>query len=145
MTLSEELYFEITAEGKKSDLKQFVAFLKSGDLDDFFEIADDYIVYDDDYAEAGEEDNCSLVFTNDDLGIEISTFHPEDFLDVFCRAGVRLDLRGHFYDIDDEEYRFVSTEGDAGFSDAGRIDRFNDELDDEAYNEEREERENDRY
>ena len=39
MTLWDELYFEITLHGAKSELKKFVNFLKSGELDDFFEIA----------------------------------------------------------------------------------------------------------
>ena len=38
MTLWDELYFEATLHGLKSELKKFVNFLKSGELDDFFEI-----------------------------------------------------------------------------------------------------------
>lgn len=143
MTLSEELYFEINAEGTKAALKRFAAFLTSGDLDDFFDISEDYISYGDDFDEKSDEETADLVFSNDDLGIEIDSFDPEDFLDVFCRAGVNLDLQGHFYDLDDEEYRFISPAGDAGFSDASRVDRFNDELDNEAYEEEKREEESD--
>ena len=37
MTLCEELFFEITVSGTKSELKKLVSFLESGGLDDFFE------------------------------------------------------------------------------------------------------------
>ena len=47
MTLCEELYFEITLTGEKANLKKFVTFLKSGELDDFFEVTSEYIHYDD--------------------------------------------------------------------------------------------------
>ena len=42
MTLNEELYFEITLKGVKSDLKKFIDFLKSGELDEFFEFSTDF-------------------------------------------------------------------------------------------------------
>ena len=50
MILCEELYFEITFTGIKSELKKFISCLKSGELDDFFELSSDYISYDDEYA-----------------------------------------------------------------------------------------------
>ena len=55
MILCEELYFEITVTGIKSELKKFISCLKSGELDDFFEFSSDYIktivdaVQDDDF------------------------------------------------------------------------------------------------
>ena len=49
MILYEELYFEITLTGKKSDLKKFVSYIKSGELDDFFDFSADYISYDDEF------------------------------------------------------------------------------------------------
>ena len=131
MKLYDELYFEITLEGRKSDLKNFVKFIRSGELDDFFEITSDYIVYNDDYATAEDEAETGLVFTNDDIGIEISSFSPEDFLDTICKAMKNLEVSGHFYDIDDEEYTFRSPKGDAGYAD-GAIESFNDELDERA-------------
>ncbi len=136
MTLSEELYFDITVEGKKEELRRFASYLLSGDLDDFFPISDEYIAYDDEYASTPEGEVTNFVFTNDDIGIEIDEFDPEEFLDEFCRAGADLDLRGHLYDLNDEEYRFVSPAGDGGYSDASRVTRFNDELDEEYYEEE---------
>lgn len=132
--LYDELFFEITLEGTKSDIKKCAKFLKSGELDEFFEVCSDYICYDDDYATADDGDDCTLVFTNDDLGIEIDRFDPEDFLEVFCQATRSLDVVGRLYDADGEEYSFSSPAGDSGFSNG--VDRFNDELDDVAYGEE---------
>ena len=139
MTLSEELYFDITVEGKKRDLRHFANYLTSGDLDDFFPISDDMIVYDDEYAEKSEEETTSFVFSNDDIGIEIGELDPEDFLDEFCRSSENVDIHGHIYDLNDEEFRFVSPLGDNSYTDVARISRFNDELDEEAYREENEE------
>ena len=41
MKLYDELYFEITLKGQKSELVKFIRFLKSGELDDFFEMKSD--------------------------------------------------------------------------------------------------------
>lgn len=134
MCFYDELFFEITLEGAKSDLKRCVAFLKSGELDDFFEISSDYICYDDDYADAADGDKCSIVFTNDDLGVEIDRFDPTEFLEVLCEAARALDVVGRLYDVDGEECAFTSPMGDCGFYFG--TDRFNDELDEVAYDEE---------
>ena len=83
MTLYEELYFEITVNGVKADLKKFIKYLKSGELDDFFDIGDDYISYDDDFAAADDQAVTGFTFTNDDLGVEIDEYNPEDNLDAF--------------------------------------------------------------
>jgi hypothetical protein len=128
MKLYDELYFEITLKGQKSELVKFIRFLKSGELDDFFDVVDDYIVPADEYADASDEEKTEITFTNDDIGIEIDRFNPEDFLDVFCLAAKKLDVRGHFYDINDEEYEFSSIAGDNGYTDSILQD-FNDELD----------------
>ncbi len=128
MKLYDELYFEITLEGTKSELKKFIKFLKSGELDDFFEVSSDYIIYNDAFASIDEEAETDIIFTNDDLGIEISSFSPEDFLDVFCKGTRALEVHGHLYDIDDEEYTFRSPKGDASFF-SGTDTVFNDELD----------------
>ena len=128
MKLYDELYFEITLEGTKAELKKFVKFLKSGELDEFFEISSDYLIYNDAFATADDAAETDLIFTNDDLGIEISSFSPEDFLDVFCKGTRALEVRGHLYDIDDEEYTFCSPMGDTGYFN-GTDTVFNDELD----------------
>ena len=42
MTLCEELYFDITLIGEKSEIKKFASFLRAGGLDDFFEFSNEY-------------------------------------------------------------------------------------------------------
>ena len=135
MKLYDELYFEITLRGRKSELVKFISFLKSGELDDFFDIAEDYIVPADEFEGADDGEKTELTFTNDDIGIEITKFNPEDFLDVLCLAAKKLDVRGHFYDINDEEYEFSSPAGDSDYTDSILSD-FNDELDSYARDEE---------
>ena len=139
MTLYDELYFEITLSGTKSELKRFISYLKSGELDEFFEIDSDYIFCDDNYQDAAEDEECSMVFSNDDFGLEIDSLDVDEFLEVFCRAAKNLDARGRLYDADDEEYSFVSREGDSYYLNADRIDEFNDELDAHARDEEKDE------
>ena len=139
MTLCEEIYFEITVTGIKSEIKKFVNYLKSGELDEFFEISSDYISYDDNYYEASESDTCSMVFTNDDCGIEIEELDTDEFLEVLCKAGKSLELKGSLYDADDEEYSFISSEGDTYYLNRDKIKSFNDELDEHASKEEAEE------
>lgn len=121
MILYEELYFEITLTGKKSDLKQFISYVKSGELDDFFEINRDHICYDDDFDSAAPEAETYVVLSNDDYGIEIDEFDTDEFLEVFCKAAKSLDVRGHLYDIDDQEYRFISEAGDSYYLNARSI------------------------
>ena len=139
MTLCEELFFEIKLSGEKKELKKFIDFLKSGELDDFFEISSDNIDLDDDYLAASDEGEASFMFINDDLGIEIDELDTDEFLDVFCKAARKLDVRGRLYDVDDEEYAFVSARGDSYYINAKNINRFNDELDEQAQKEEADE------
>lgn len=136
MTLCEELYFEITIKGAKSEIKKLVSFLKSGELDDFFEVDPDYINYEDDYAAASDGEECTLIFSNDDLGVQIDELDTDEFLELFCRAAKNLDVRGRLYDADDEEYDFISREGDSYYLNADKLGLFNDELDAKAYEEE---------
>ena len=139
MTLCEELFFEIKLSGKKSELKKFVSFLKSGELDDFFEITSEYIDYDDTYHDASDDQETSVSFVNEEYGIEIEEFDTDEFLDVFCKAGANLDIEGRLFDIDDEEYSFISAMGDTYYVNSKNAKRFNDELDEAAYKEEQEE------
>ena len=136
MKLHEEIYFEITAEGTKSELDRFASFLSAGALDDFLEFSEDYIVYDDDYEYAADNQKATLVFTNDEYSIEVSSFDPEKFLEVLCGGAEALHLYGNIFDIEDDEYRFASDAGDASFYNTANISRFNDELDAQAYEEE---------
>lgn len=129
MLLCEELYFEITLTGTKSELRRFITFLKSGGLDDFFEFSTDYISYDDEYEEAENESKTSITLANDDYGIEIDEFDTDEFLDVLCRAAKNLEVVGNLYDIDDDEYRFVSDLGDSYYINSDKISKFNEDLD----------------
>ena len=136
MTLYDELYFEITLKGTKDELRKFSRYLLSGALDDFFEISDDYICYDDGFASADGSTPSEMTFTNDDFGIEIDEFSPEEFLDEFCKAARALEVQGHMYDAEDDEYHFFSDAGDADFRNSRSARTFNDELDAQASAEE---------
>ena len=131
MKLHEELYFDFTAEGAKSDVKKFVSFITSGELDDFFELTDDLISYSDNYSFASDSEKVSITVSNDDYGFEIDSLNPEEFLEVLCAGGRSLYIHGNLFDIDDEEYRFVSHAGDAYFINSDKIE-YSDELDEEA-------------
>lgn len=129
MTLCEELYFEITLTGAKSDIKKMISFLKSGELDEFFEFSADYISYDDNYEDAAADGETSITISNDDWGIEIDEFDTDEFLEIFCRAARDLEAYGSLYDIDDEEYKFRSDKGDSYYVNAKRIMQFNEDED----------------
>lgn len=128
MTLYDELYFEITATGAKSEIKRFINYLKSGELDDFFEFDTEYINYDDDYTDAGNDQEVSVVISNDDFGIEIEEFDTDEFLEIICKAAKGIYLKGQLFDVDDEEYSFVSEVGDAYYINARNIS-FNEDDD----------------
>ena len=136
MTLWEELYFDITLRGPKSELKKFVNFLRSGELDDFFEITSDYIIYDDTYAEADDETETEIIFTNDDYGIEIEELDTDEFLEVFCKAARKLDVYGTLFDSDDDEFQFTSAVGDSYYINSRKRMLVGDELDEVARGEE---------
>lgn len=129
MTLYEELYFEIRATGAKSDVRNFVNYLKSGELDEFFEFSTDYVSYDDDYDTAAADKEVSIIISNDDWGIEIDEFHTDEFLEVICKAGKRLYLKGQLYDADNDEYSFVSEAGDSYYTNALLIKNYNEDDD----------------
>lgn len=129
MTFDEELYFEITMNGAKSDVKKMAQFLTSGELDDFFEITDDYINFDDSYYTSTDSAETSLVFSNDSYGIEIDEFDKDDFLEILCQAGRQLEIVGTLYDINDEEFNFKSDRGSSYYQDSSKSVVFNeDEL-----------------
>ena len=132
MILCEEIYFEITLKGEREEVKKFARFLKSGELDDFFEVSSDFISYSDDDG----NDTLTMVFSNDDIGIECDELDTEEFLDLFCKAARKLEVVGHIYDINDDEFSFTSDAGSSDYINARKIARFNDELDEAAYDEE---------
>lgn len=129
MTLCEELYFEITVTGVKSELRKFASFLRSGELDDFFEMDSGYIDYRDGYEEQEDSEISGFTLSNDDMGIEIDEFDTDEFLDVFCMAGKSLDIHGRLFDADDEEYSFISAAGDSYYLNAKKMNRFNEDAD----------------
>ena len=135
MTLYDELYFEITAKGTKNEIKKLSSFLKSGELDDFFEVSREYINLDDNYDVIQDDEECELVFSNDEIGIEIEEFDTDEFLELFAKAAKNLELNGTLYDMEDNEFSFTSPKGDSYYYNA-RIKRFNDELDGVAEDEE---------
>jgi hypothetical protein len=135
MTLYEEIYFDITIEGKKSDAKRLEKFLLGGGCDDFFEVHPEHISYADEFVESDESATVRMFFS-DDLGIELDELDTDEFLEVLCRAAVSLDLTGHIYDINDDEYSFRSEAGSSDFYNAKNVRIFNDELDDAARSEE---------
>ena len=141
MILYEEIYFEITFAGEKAELKKMAKFLKSGELDDFFEITSDYICYADEYSDMADDADSEFTFTNDDFGLEVEEFDTDEFLEVLCKAGKRLDISGHIYDASDEEYSFTSEKGDSYYVNARSAKKFNDELDEAAEDEEMDEEE----
>ena len=141
MLLYEELYFEIEVTGQKSQLKKFVNFLRSGDLDEFFEFSSEYINYADDYAAAEDTKETSLVLSTDDYGIEIDEFDTDEFLEILCKASKSLYVSGHLYDVDDEEYSFISEAGDSYYVNAKNAKRFNEDEDKPTESDEDEEEE----
>ncbi len=133
MILHGELYFEITLEGSREALKKFESYAMSGVFSDFFDVLDDYLIYDDDFA---TDETGRLIFTNDEYGIEIARFKTDDFLELLCSGAKDLDVTGSLYDIDDDEFRFVSPMGDYDYTDQDNVKLFNDELDAAALEEE---------
>lgn len=129
MTLYDELYFEIRATGAKSEIDKFVNFLKSGELDEFFEFDDEYVNYDDDYDGASDSTEVTVIIANDDYGIDIDEFYTDEFLELICKAGRRLYLKGQLYDSDNEEYSFVSEAGNSYYINALLINDFNEDED----------------
>ena len=94
----------------------------------FFEFSAEYISYDDDY-NTGDGKELTVILSNEDCGVEIEEFNTDEFLDVFCRAARALDVRGQLYDIDDEEYSFISEAGDSYYVNAKNIKSFNEDDD----------------
>ena len=131
MILHDEIYFEITLEGQKSELEKFASYATSGVFDDFFDISEEYLIYDDNHESASESEKLTLVFTNDEYGIELDRLDTEEFLEILCNGAEKLYVSGTLYDVDDEEYRFTSDEGSSDFINAKHT-RFNDELDEVA-------------
>ena len=128
MTLYDELYFDITIEGTKSELRKFVTAIRDGALDDFFEDGADYLDFSDDYATADDSKHTVIYLTNQDFGIEIEELEVAEFLEEICKNGKNLELRGEIYDADDDAYRFISETGDPYYLNADKAKIFNDDT-----------------
>ena len=126
MILYEEIFFEFNLSGAKSDIINFINFIKSGDLNDILEITSDHIFYDDDYHDAGPNSECHVVISNDEYGIEMDELDTDELLDEICKAGRKIDIRGTIYDIDNEEYQFISEAGNNYYINARDV-RFNED------------------
>ena len=139
MILCDEIFFEITVTGAKSDVKKFIKYLKGGAIDDVLEFSSEYIHYDDDYDSKEDDENTWIILANDDFGFETDSLDTDDLLDPLCRESEQLDISGHVYDVNDDEYEFKSVKGSRDYVDSRKNCKFNDELDalrDEEYDDE---------
>ncbi len=139
MIFTDSVSFEINITGEKSKVEKLVNFLKSGELDSFFEITDDFFLVDDDYETAAPDREVELSFSSDEFGIEVEEFDTSEFLEILCKAGKSLLIKGSFYNFDDDEVRFLSEAGDDYYTNNANVGIFNDELDMQARKEEAEE------
>ena len=129
MKLYDELYFEIKAFGTKSEIDNFINYLNSGELDDFFEFSESFIDFDDEYETAGAGDEVSVHISNDDYGVEVDEFDVDEFLETICKAGKRIYLKGQLFDADNDEYNFVSESGNSYYINALLVKDFNQDED----------------
>ncbi len=138
MIFYDEIYYEITLRGVKSELEKFIGFLSNDGLEDFFEFDESYIIYGDNYAQADLSSITDLTIMNED-GTSIDELNVEEFLEAFCQAARKLDVYGFIYDADETEYNFISEAGNDYFENSRDFSKFNDELDDIRDEEESEE------
>lgn len=129
MTFYDQIFYEITLKGTKSELKKFTSFLRSGGLDDFFEFDEEKIIYGDNYALSPNDAVTDITILDED-GVELEELCVEDFLEVFCAAAKKLDVYGFVYDEDEREFNFISEAGNDYFENSRDFSKFNDELDD---------------
>ena len=61
--------------------------------------------------------------------IEIDEFDTDEFLEVICKAGKGLYIKGQLFDVDDDEYSFISEKGDAYYVNAKNVTSFNEDED----------------
>lgn len=128
MVFYDEIYYEITLKGVKSDIKRFISFLTDGGLEDFFEFDEEAIIYGDNYLTTPDSMVTDITIANED-GVSVEEFDVEDFLELFCGASKKLEVYGFIYDAEENEYNFRSDAGDDFYENARDVSRFNDELD----------------
>ena len=124
MNLWDEVYFEITVQGPKAELKKFVSFLLSDEIGDFFEPSADYIIYDDGFDGTAEDGETSIIFTNDDYPVELDEFDTDEFLELICKVGKNLDMYGTLADEGGRETQFTSKAGDSSFVNSRSVGSF---------------------
>ena len=137
MVLWDEIYFDITLKGSKANISKMLEYLRSGDLDDFFEITEEHIYVDDSYRNATENEECEVIFANEDYGIETDRFDVDEFLEEFCMAAKKLEVYGNIYDCNDDEFSFISYAGDSSYVNSKKLVAVDDELDEIVEDEEK--------
>lgn len=130
MIFSDSVCFDITISGEKKDVAKLVSYLKSGELDEFFEIDDDLLFFDDNYETSAPDSEVRVIFSSDEFGLEVDEFDADEFLEVLCKAGRALLLKGSFYNFDDDEIRFVSEAGDDYYTNEDSLGIFDDDSGD---------------
>ena len=128
MVFYDEIYYEITLRGVKSDIKRFISFLLEGGLEDFFEFDEEAIIYGDNYLTTPDSMITDITIANEN-GVSVEEFSVEEFLEVFCSASKKLDVYGFIYDAEENEFNFRSDAGNSFYENAREVSRFNDELD----------------
>ena len=127
MTLCEELYFDIKFSGKKGDIDRVVKYLKSGVLDDFFDVSSEYFVYADDYDSLSGDEDTEIEFTNDDNTVYIEEVEAEAIAETICSGAAPLFVSGTMYDINDDDFSFYSEKSDAGYINRGKEIKYNED------------------
>ena len=128
MIFYDEVYYEITLKGLKSNLKKVIDFLLNDGLEDFFEFDEEMIIYGDTYNQSTDSMITDITIASDD-GIQIDSFDVDEFLETFCRVAKQLDVYGFIYDSDEVEYSFISGAGNDFYENSRDFGKFNDELD----------------
>ena len=128
MIFYDEIYYEITLKGLKSNLKRVIDFLLNDGLEDFFEFDEEMIIYGDSYNQATDSMVTDITIVSDD-GIQTDAFDVDEFLEIFCRVAKQLDVYGFIYDADEVEYSFISEAGNDFYKNSRDFGKFNDELD----------------
>lgn len=128
MIFYDEIYYEITLKGLKSNLKRVIDFLLNDGLEDFFEFDEEMIIYGDSYNQSTDSMVTDITIVSDD-GIQTDAFDVDEFLEIFCRVAKQLDVYGFIYDADEVEYSFISEAGNDFYKNSRDFGKFNDELD----------------
>ena len=138
MIFYDSVCFDITVMGQKTHVDKLINYLKSGELDSYFVIEDEFFSFDNNYDSANSDDEVSISLS-EEFGVEVEEFDSDEFLEIVCKVEKSLHIKGSFYNFDDDEVRFVSESGNSYYVNSDGFSEFNDELDAEAKKEEAEE------